>query len=288
VVTRYHVLFWDLKKNIASITRDDILDYVRNHYTGPRIVVAGAGSIDHKQLVTLSENLFSSIPRHPPREKRIQLTPARFTGSDIRVRDDRREYCHVAYAFPTSGWADPDNFPLLVIQTLLGGWDKGSAGGIHSSSDMISAIVEDDLAVSVNTFNTQYSDTGLFGVYAVSEPIGPQDLMYNITKALTGLCYSVDEMKLKEAKNQLKMTTLQCLDGSTAVAEEIGRQMLIYGRRIHPAEALQRIDAVDAAAVKACANRYFYDTDFALAAIGNLHELPDYNWLRRRTYWLKY
>jgi processing peptidase subunit beta len=64
--------------------------------------------------------------------------------------------------------------------------------------------------------------------------------------------------------------------------------MLTYGRRIHPAEALDRVDAVDANAVKACANRYFYDRDPALAAIGPLTELPDYNWLRRRTYWLRY
>jgi processing peptidase subunit beta len=275
-------------ENIQSITRDDILDYVRTHYTGPRIVIAGAGAVDHKQLVSLSEKLFSNIPRHPPNGKKVLLSPSRFTGSDIRVRDDRHEYCHMAYAFPIAGWTDPDNFPLMTIQTLLGSWDKGSAGGIHASSDMISAIVEEDLAISVNTFNTQYSDTGLFGVYAVSEPIGPQDLMYNITKAITGLCYTVDENKVKEAKNQLKMTMLQSLDGSTQVAEEIGRQLLTYGRRIHPMETLQRIDAVDTASIKAAANRYFYDRDFAFACIGNTHEVPDYNWLRRRTYYLKY
>jgi len=176
----------------------------------------------------------------------------------------------------------------MTIQSLLGSWDKGNASGIHSSSEMISNIVEDDLALTVNAFNTQYSDTGLFGVYTASEPIGPLDLMFHVTKALTGLCYQVDETKLHEAKNQLKMTLLSALDGSTQVAEEIGRQLLTYGRRIHPSETLRRIDAVDAAAVKAVANRYFYDTDFALACIGNTYEVPDYNWLRRRTYWLRY
>ena len=34
--------------------------------------------------------------------------------------------------------------------------------------------------------------------------------------------------------------------------------------------------------------RYFYDRDPALAAIGPILELPDYNWLRRKTYWLRY
>jgi len=112
--------------------------------------------------------------------------------------------------------------------------------------------------------------------------------MYIITQEFTKLCYEVDENKLIEAKNQLKMNMLAALDGSTTVAEDIGRQLLSYGRRMHPTEVIERIDAVDTAAVRQCANRYFWDRDFALSAIGNIWELPDYNWLRRRTYQIRY
>jgi hypothetical protein len=28
--------------------------------------------------------------------------------------------------------------------------------------------------------------------------------------------------------------------------------------------------------------------DHALAAVGPIYELPDYNWIRRRSYWLRY
>ena len=64
--------------------------------------------------------------------------------------------------------------------------------------------------------------------------------------------------------------------------------MLTYGRHMHLTEALQRLDAVDSVAVKQAANRFLYDRDFALACVGPVWELPDYNWLRRRTYWLRY
>lgn len=181
-----------------------------------------------------------------------------------------------------------DNYPLMIIGSMLGSWDCQTTGGEHHSSELISNVAKQGLATSISTFNTQYSDTGLFGVYAVAEGAGQNQLMWEITNALTGLCYSVDEAALQQAKNLLKMNILGQLDGSTTVCEDIGRQMLTYGRRIHPTEALARIEAVDTAAVKACANRYFYDRDFALAAIGPLTELPDYNWLRRRTYWLRY
>ena len=63
---------------------------------------------------------------------------------------------------------------------------------------------------------------------------------------------------------------------------------MTFGRRLHPSEVLARIDALDTNAVKAAANRFFFDRDHALAAIGPVHELPDYNWFRSRSYFVRF
>jgi len=273
-------------ENIQAITRDQLVDYVQTHYVGPRMVVAGAGDISHDQLVALAENHFGAVPTKG--KKDFLLQPAQFTGSDIRVRMDSMPQAHICLGFPVGGWSDPDNFPLLVIQHMLGTWDSKVHGGQYSSSSMIAAVAGYDLGHSLSTFNTQYSDTGLFGVYAVCDQHGQEDLMHAITKAMTALAYNCDPLLLAEAKNRVKMTMLCSLDGSTAVCEDIGRQLLTFGRRMHVAEMLARVDAVDEAAVKNCATRYFYDRCHALAAIGPIYELPDYDWIRRKSYWLKY
>jgi hypothetical protein len=62
------------------------------------------------------------------------------------------------------------------------------------------------------------------------------------------------------------------------VAESIGRELLVYGRRIPKAEMFARIDAVDADTVRAVADRFIYDQDVAIAAVGDTQFLPDYNW----------
>ncbi|RVW30419.1 putative mitochondrial-processing peptidase subunit beta, mitochondrial [Vitis vinifera] len=87
---------------------------------------------------------------------------------------------------------------------------------------------------------------------------------------------------------QLKSSLLLHIDGTSPVAEDIGRQLLTYGRRIPFAELFARIDAVDASTVKRVANRFIFDRDVAIAAMGPIQGLPDYNWFRRRTYWLRY
>lgn len=75
---------------------------------------------------------------------------------------------------------------------------------------------------------------------------------------------------------------------AAGVAEEIGRQQLAYGRRLSKAELFARIDAIDAETIKAVAERFIYDQDVAIAALGDTQNLPDYTWFRRRTYWLRY
>ena len=77
-------------------------------------------------------------------------------------------------------------------------------------------------------------------------------------------------------------------DSVAGTADDIGRQMLNYGRRMTNAEIFARIDSVTTSELKATASKFINDEDHALAAIGPIFELPDYNWIRRRSYWHRY
>merc|ERR1712012_1052006 len=48
-------------KNIKSISRDDLVHYIQTHYKGPRMVLAGAGGVDHGKLCELAEKHFGEI-----------------------------------------------------------------------------------------------------------------------------------------------------------------------------------------------------------------------------------
>merc|ERR1711942_102490 len=100
-------------KNIKSISRDDLVHYINTHYKGPRMVLAGAGGVNHESLCKMAETHFAKIGTDCPHEVPIDLN-CRYTGSDVRVRDDTMPLAHVAIAVEGCGWTNPDNIPLMV------------------------------------------------------------------------------------------------------------------------------------------------------------------------------
>ena len=77
------------EENIRSLTRNDLVDYIKNHYTAPRMVIAGAGAIEHGQLCELAGEHFGGLPTAPSNAAAVAMDPAVFTGSDYRYVDTR-------------------------------------------------------------------------------------------------------------------------------------------------------------------------------------------------------
>merc|ERR1712141_572638 len=73
--------------NIKSISRDDIVQYIKTHYKGPRMVLAGAGGVNHEELCDLATKHFGKITDKYDAEVPLDLA-MRCTGADVRVRDD--------------------------------------------------------------------------------------------------------------------------------------------------------------------------------------------------------
>ncbi|PNF21225.1 Mitochondrial-processing peptidase subunit beta [Cryptotermes secundus] len=271
---------------IKRITRNDLVDYVKTHYKSPRVVLAAAGGVNHSELVKAAEKHFVGLKTTYEGEIPI-LQPCRFTGSEIRVRDDSMPLAHIAIAVEACGWPDSDNIPLMVANTIIGAWDRSQGGGTNNASRLATAATESNLAHSFQSFNTCYTDTGLWGIYFVCDPLKCEDMLYNVQSEWMRLCTSVTESEVERARNLLKTSMLLQLDGTTPICEDIGRQMLCYNRRIPLHELESRIEKVTAKDVQEVAMKYIYDRCPAVAAVGPVENLPDYNRIRSSMYWLR-
>lgn len=277
--------------NVRSIQRDDLAKYIATHYTAPRMVVVGAGAVDHEALCKLAGAAFSSLPTERTSAQQLcEASPALFTASEVRMRDDDAANVHLALAVQGASWRDPDSVSLMVMQAMLGSWDKSGAAGVNTGSPLASALAANELVNSFTAFNSNYNDTGLFGIHAVAANADHlDDMAWLLMKHFALMAYDVNGEDLLRAKEQLKSSLLLHLEGgSSAIAEDVGRQLLTYGRRIPRAEMFARIDAVAPDVVKAAARRFVTDKDLAIATMGPTQFLPDFNWFARHTYMLRY
>jgi hypothetical protein len=77
------------------------------------------------------------------------------------------------------------------------------------------------------------------------------------------------EIEVERAKSQLKAG----LDGTTAVAEDIGRQLVTSGKRLTPQQIESALDAVAVSDIKRVASRYVWGKDVCSPVLLVVHML---------------
>lgn len=268
------------KKNILSIKRDDLVSYVESNYTADRMVLVGTGGVDHRELQELATKHFASLPvssspialgqKHHPKTE--------FVGSEVRIRDDTMNTANIAIAVEGVGWRSPDYFPMLVMQSIMGNWDRSLGAAPLLSSRLSRDISAHSLANSFMSFSTSYSDTGLWGIYLVSENLmNLDDAVHFTLREWARMSVGPTDAEVERAKSQLKASLLLGLDGTTAIAEDIGRQLVTAGRRFTPRQIESAVNAITKEEIKRVANKYLWDKDIAIAALGRIEGLLDYN-----------
>lgn len=104
----------------------------------------------------------------------------RYTGSEVRVRDDDLRLAHVAIAVEGSSWSNADTIPLMVASTLIGSWDRSMANAGNIGSKLAQKAAQHNLCHSFQSFNTCYSDTGLWGCYLVTDKMLLDDFLLQL------------------------------------------------------------------------------------------------------------
>lgn len=111
----------------------------------------------------------------------------------------------------------------------------------------------------------------LWGIYLVTEnKTQIDDLVHFTLREWSRLSYNVTEAETERAKAQLKASILLSLDGTTAVAEDIGRQIVTTGRRMNPEEVEKLVGQISEKDVMDFARRKLWDQDVAVSAVGSI------------------
>ena len=254
---------------VSGFTPNDLKIYRDANYAQSAMVVAAAGAVDHDRLVELAHESY----READPRLATELQPARYSGGDRRkVRD--LEQAHVILGFEALSYVEDDFYAMQVLSSVLGG---------GMSSRLFQEVRENrGLCYSIFSFAWGYADSGLMGVYAGTGPDDLPELIPVVAGELTRIIGDAGEEEVDRARAQLKAGLLMSLESSSARAEQIARQELVFGRVLPISELTERVDAVDAARVRALAERLFEHVAPVVAAVGPVDKLASYDQIAQK------
>jgi len=253
---------------VGSLSRESIRGYMREHYSGERLILCAAGKVDHDRLVESATKAFVDLPRS-------NLAPtetARYVGGDFREAR-ALEQVHLVLGFPGVGYADPDYYAATVYSTLLGG---------GMSSRLFQEIREKrGLVYSIHSFASSYVDGGLFGIYAGTGEAEVTELVPLVCDEVVKAADTIEAEEVRRARAQLKAGILMAREGPSARCEQLAQQLLVYGRPLPMEEIIARVDAVDVEQVAAVARR-LRAGPLTLAALGPIDQVESYDAIAAR------
>jgi predicted Zn-dependent peptidase len=226
---------------ISSLSRDGIAAFHDSAYVGSNIVVAAAGNLEHEHL--LEELARVEAGRAPYRDDAhargllVQPPPPGLRYA----RKDTEQY-HVCIGAPGISRSDRRRFAASILDAILGG---------SASSRLFQEIREKrGMAYTVYSFVSQYSDSGLVGVYVGTREENLEDCFAIVAEQLADIADgNVRDDELARAKENIKGRLMLSMESTGNRMSRLGKSIVTDTELLTFERLIAEVDAVDASAV---------------------------------------
>ncbi|XP_053987995.1 mitochondrial-processing peptidase subunit alpha [Hylaeus volcanicus] len=282
------------EENVDRIDRKVLFEYLRNHYTPSRMVVAGVG-VKHEDLVSAVQRHFidkKSIWEEEGEERgntnsvpSVDTSIAQYTGGYILEECNVPVYAgpsglpelsHIVIGLEGCSHQDPDFVAMCVLNMMMGGGGSFSAGG--PGKGMYTRLYTNVLnryhwLYNATAYNHAYADTGIFCIHASCTPSHVKEMVEVIVHEMVAMTSNIVDGELARAKKQLQSMLLMNLEHRPVIFEDIGRQVLATGSRKRPEYFIQAIDAISKDDINNVARRLLKSSP-SVAARGEVRAVP--------------
>lgn len=245
------------KKAIDRTTRTDMIDYMNRTYTPDNILIAAAGNLDHKEVVSLVDEKLGGMSG-----KGLETDcglPSFIT--DSKMESKKTEQVHFCIGSHGFSHTDEDRYPMAIIDTTLGG---------GMSSRLFQEIREKrGLAYSIGSYSSSYRECGLFTVFGGTSIKNIEQVADLVKKEFQSvLKKGITDEELTRSKNQIKGALFLSQENMSNRMIRLGKSLLYMGRVVTPEEIVEKISKVTRKDLARVADQVFNEKDFPLVAIG--------------------
>jgi zinc protease len=259
----HQIVGW--KEDLRQITREDLWTHYQTYYGPHNAVLVVVGDFDAQTVRARVEELFAPIPAGPPPPPVLAVEPKQTGERRVTVRQPgTAQYLQAVFHVPDARHAD--NFPLMVLDAVLGGASSMTFGGgstpTHRSARLYKALVETELASRASCSYSPSLDPGLFSFYATARE---GRSLEEVERAIWAEVRRISEEpvsaeELAKAQKQARAQFAYALESVSNQALWLGLSEMVdtYTRF---ATFLDDLAAVSAADIQRVAQTYFVETN---------------------------
>ncbi|XP_070782865.1 cytochrome b-c1 complex subunit 2, mitochondrial isoform X2 [Enoplosus armatus] len=252
---------------VGNIQSEHLHQFVQNNFTSSRMALVGLG-VDHSVLKQVGEQFLNIRSGDGTTGAKAQ-----YRGGEVRL-PSTSSMVHSAVVSQSAAAGTSEALAFSVLQHLLGAGLHVKRGSCASSKLVQGVTKATADPFDVSAFNASYSDSGLFGVYTISQAAAAGDVIKAALAQVKAVADGgVTAADLTRAKAQLKGQFLMSLETSEGLLEAMGTQALADGSYCSSVEISKNIDNVSLTDVANAAKK-FVSGKKTMASSGNLIKTP--------------
>lgn len=250
------------EKTLKAFTREDVVEFFQSHYYSKNIVISIAGAVDHNHCVKQLNRLFAGFGGKRRAHASASLKPPQFRPGVHVIRQDT-DQAHIVVACEAYPIDHPDRVAVFLLNSFLGG---------SMSSALFQSIRERrGLAYTVYSSPAPFTDTGLLGVYAATNPKTLGTCVGLIREEIDKLlAQPISDDDLNVAKNTVKSAIRLGSDSMENRMFTLAKAELFYDKQMSDAEVCELVDKVRAADLWRVAKDLFGRERWLLVALGEV------------------
>ncbi len=245
------------RETVASLTREQLVNYLRRRYVAGKTVIAAAGKLVPEKFVEDCKRYFEGLEG----DFELPMDPPYCSHSGEERISREVEQVHFCMGCDWADAYDARRYAASLLEGVLGG---------GMSSRLFQEIREKrGLAYSIGSYEVRYREAGAFTVYGGTsletfdqvrdlvfeeiervrkEPVGAEELEKNKRQAIAGIVMAMESMATR--------------------MNRLARNEILYGRDVPIEEVVQKIEAVTPADVQEVAQSFLLPERIAITAIG--------------------
>ena len=252
------------RKTVEGLTRDLVLSYMSAEYTPDNMLISVAGNVEHRALVELVEEKFSSLSGRKASRVSSKIEPVK----EMNLVEKSTEQVHFCIGSEGYPQRSKQKYTLAVADSVLGG---------GMSSRLFQEIREKrGLVYTIGSYCASYADAGLFVVFGGTSTENFEKVNSLVREGFAEMLKRpITEAELERAKNQIRGALVLGQESMSNRMSRMAKSEFYLGRIIRLREIIEEIMSVSREDVSRVAGELFTDGRFAMAAIGPIGSMED-------------